>query len=89
MMFQHPALLFLLLVNVPLLVWYVKKWRNSNPSVGMSTISTLKPFRATFKVALMHSCFVLQLCVRGGKLRVSMIPSDMGKCNLCGESHDV
>lgn len=61
MMFQHPALLFLLLVNVPLLVWYVKKWRNSNPSVGMSTISTLKPFRATFKVALMHSCFVLQL----------------------------
>jgi len=61
MMFRHPGLLFLLLVNIPLVVWYVRKWRNSNPSVGMSTISTLRPFRATFKVGLMHLCFALQL----------------------------
>ncbi len=61
MMFYHPGMLLLLLVNIPLVVWYVMKWRNSNPSVGMSSISTLRPFRATFKVGLMHFCFALQL----------------------------
>lgn len=61
MMFYHPGILFLLLVNIPLVVWYVMKWRDSNPSVGMSSLSTLKIFRATFKVGLMHFCFALQL----------------------------
>ena len=61
MIFRHPWLLCLLIVNIPLIVWYVLKWRDSNPSVGMSTVSTLRQFRATFKVGLMHFCFALQL----------------------------
>lgn len=61
MTFNHPGLLFLLLINAPLIVWYVMKWRNANPSVGMSTVSSLRQFRATGKIWLMHFCFLLQL----------------------------
>lgn len=61
MMFRHPYMLFLLLLLVPLVVWYVLKWRNSNPSLGVSSVSSLKAYRATFKVWMMHLCFLLQL----------------------------
>lgn len=61
MMFRHPYLLFLLLVLIPLIVWYVLKWRNSNPTLGVSTVGSLLPFRATGKIVLMHFCFCLQL----------------------------
>lgn len=61
MMFRHPYMLFLLLLLVPLAVWYVYKWRDSNPSAGVSTVSSLKAHKATFKLCLMHLCFVLQL----------------------------
>ena len=61
MTFRHPALLFLLLVIVPLVVWYVMKWRGSNPSLGVSATSPLRQYAATFKVWLMHFCFFLQL----------------------------
>lgn len=61
MIFHNPYLLFLLLILVPLIVWYVLKWRNSNPSVGISTTSSLRKYRARFKIWLMHFCFTLQL----------------------------
>lgn len=60
-MFRHPGFLYLLLVLIPLVVWYVRKWRNSNPSMGVSSVSVLVPFRARFKIMMMHVCFGLQL----------------------------
>lgn len=42
------------------------KWRGANPSVGMSTTSAFKGKQASFKVALMHFCFALQLVAIGG-----------------------
>ena len=61
MMLLHPYYLLFLLILLPLIAWYVWKWRNANPSIG---VSTAKPFLATparFKVLLMHFCFFLQL----------------------------
>ena len=66
MKLMHPWLLLLFLVYVPLIVWYVMKWRNSNPSVGVSSVSSLRPYRARGKVMLMHVCFGLQLVAIGG-----------------------
>lgn len=60
-MFKHPGLLFLLLILVPLIAWYVWKWRDSNASMGMSTVAPFGKLRATGKVLLMHVCFALQL----------------------------
>ena len=34
-MMLHPGLLFLLLLLVPLVAWYVWKWKGGDPSVGV------------------------------------------------------
>lgn len=66
MIFRHPGYLYLLLVLVPLLIWYILKWRNSNATIGVSTVKPLRQYRARFKIWLMHFCFILQLVAIAG-----------------------
>lgn len=61
MNFLHPYLLFLLFLLIPLVVWYLWKWRNSSPSIGISSIAPFMKVRSSWKVGLMHFCFILQL----------------------------
>lgn len=61
MKFHNPAILFFLIIVIPLIIWYVKKWKNSNPSVGVSSAMSLSSHKATAKVMAMHLCFFLQL----------------------------
>lgn len=61
MNFLHPGYLFFLLILVPLVAWYIWKWRNSSPSMGLSTIKPFMKVRSSWKVLLMHFCFILQL----------------------------
>lgn len=61
MKFAHPWILLFLIVLIPLAVWYFLKWRDSNPSMGVSSVASLVPFRSRFKVILMHFCFGLQM----------------------------
>ena len=65
-MFKHPALLLLFLIYIPLVAWYIWKWRNSSPSMGVSTTSAFSGIRTSWKVWLMHLCFALQLVAIGG-----------------------
>lgn len=65
-MMLHPGLLFLLLLLVPLVAWYIWKWRGGDPSVGVSTIAPFKGKQSSFKILLMHVCFVLQLVAISG-----------------------
>lgn len=62
----HPGLLFLFLIFIPLIAWYVLKWRNANPSIGVSSVKAVSVRPARFKVMLMHLCFALQLVAIGG-----------------------
>lgn len=61
----HPWRLLLLLVYIPLITWYIMKWRNSNPSLGLSTVAPMLKYKARLKVILMHVCFALQLVAIG------------------------
>lgn len=61
MKFLHPAMLWLLLVIVPLTVWYVLKQRNANPSLGISTLMPFMKFRNSWKVWMIHACFALRM----------------------------
>lgn len=61
MRFLHPGLLFLLIILVPLVAWYIWKWKNSSPSMGISTVSAFRKVRNSWKVSVMHLCFLLQL----------------------------
>ena len=66
MMFKHPGLLFLFLSFIPLVAWYVWRWRSSSPSMGLSTISPFKGIKTSCKILVMHFCFVLQLLALTG-----------------------
>lgn len=65
-MMLHPTMLLLFLLYVPLIAWYIWKWKGGDPSVGVSTMSVFRNSRATFKVLLMHVCFALQLVALAG-----------------------
>lgn len=68
MKFLHPGLFFLFLIFIPLIGWYIWKWRNANPSIGISTLSAFKNVSNSWKVWLMHFCFVLQLVAIGATI---------------------
>lgn len=61
MIFAKPYLLFLLILIIPLVAWYVWKWRKSDPSVGVSTVAPILSFGTPYKVWLMHVAFALQV----------------------------
>ena len=63
---KHPGILFLFLLYIPLIAWYITKHRNANPSMGISSLAPLRNLPMSWKVWLMHFCFILQLVAIGG-----------------------
>lgn len=61
MIFKHPAVLWLLLLLLPLIGWYIWKHKNANPSLGVSSMQAFARMTSSWKVWLIHFCFVLQL----------------------------
>lgn len=65
MILKNPALLWLFLIYVPLIVWYILKHRNANPSLSVSSASAFQTTGRTWKTAGMHLEFVLRLIAIG------------------------
>lgn len=61
MMFKHPALLWLLLVLIPLIAWHIWKYRGANPSMGLSSTVGFDKIGLSWKVIVMHASFGLRL----------------------------
>ncbi len=61
MIFRHPAVLWLLLILIPLIGWYIWKHKNANPSLGVSSLRAFAKMNPSWKVWLIRFCFVLQL----------------------------
>lgn len=61
MKFLHPGILWLLLLVIPLAFWYFKKQHNAYPSMGMSTLTPFVKFGNSWKVWILHLCFVLRI----------------------------
>lgn len=62
MQFAHPHILWLLLLLVPMAVWYILKQRNAVPALSISTTSPFARMPRTWKQYLRHALFVLRLC---------------------------
>ena len=45
MSLKYPWLLLLFLVYLPLIAWYIAKYKKASPSVGMSTLSAVAKLR--------------------------------------------
>ena len=56
------------LIYVPLIAWYVWKYRNANPSPGISSSSPVAKLPVTWKTVAMHVAFALQLVVIGAMI---------------------
>lgn len=65
MMLKYPGLLWLSLIYIPLIAWYVWKHRNSNPSLGISSVKPVVKLPVSWKVVAMHVFFALQLVAIG------------------------
>ena len=61
MMLAHPHILWLLLLLVPLIVWYVIKQRNIHPSLGISSTAPFAKIGRSWKEYLRHVAFALQM----------------------------
>ncbi len=63
MTFANPHYLYLLLLLMPLIVWYILKMRKKQASLQVSTLQAFDaPKATTFKVYLRHVPFVLRMC---------------------------
>lgn len=65
MIFKHPGFLWLFLIYIPLIVWYVIKHRQANPSISISSTEVFKGIRPTAKIIAMHCEFLLRLICIG------------------------
>ena len=60
MEFANPKYLFLLILLIPLLVWYILKLRHMQPTLKMSSISAFKGRPTSLKAYLRHLPFALR-----------------------------
>ena len=59
--FARPFLLYFLIVNLPIIAWYVLNNNKLNASVKVSSISAIAESRAIFKEILRHAIFAFRL----------------------------
>ncbi len=61
--FAKPELFYLLIGLIPMIVWYILRQNKSKASIQISTLESLKKTSLTWKHALRHAVFVLQIAV--------------------------
>lgn len=61
MQFAHPEYLWLLLLLIPLIVWYIYKHRSLHPSLEISTVAPFAKMPMPLKAWLRHLMFLCQL----------------------------
>lgn len=61
MQLANPHYLWLFLVFIPIIIWYIRIIPRSNASLGVSTLQPLAKMPRSWKVYLLHLCFLFKL----------------------------
>ena len=61
MSFLHPEYLWLLLLLIPLIVWYIVRLSKAQASFKLASINAFKGLRPSLRVYLRHFPFVLRV----------------------------
>lgn len=61
MQFAHPKILWILLLLIPLIVWYILKQRNAFPAMLVSTSQPYDKMPTSLRASLRHLLFLLKL----------------------------
>ncbi len=81
MTFAYPNYLYLFLIYIPLLWWYIKKHAESYPTMGLSTLSSLKNTPKSYKDYLRHILFVFRLLIIGCLIIILARPQKINNWN--------
>lgn len=65
MQLSQPQYLWLFLIYIPLIIWYVMKYRNNHASISISSTKAFDKIGRSWKVYLRHSLFALRLAAVG------------------------
>lgn len=65
MEFARPYLLWLFLLYIPLIIWYILKYKHAESSVQISTLHPFSKLPTSYKVYLRHAMFVVKLVAIG------------------------
>ncbi len=65
MMLAKPVFLWLFFIYVPLIYWYIKKYKTSNPTLTISTIVSISSIKSSPKIILYHINFLVRLLAIG------------------------
>lgn len=65
MTLAYPQYLFLFILYVPILIWYIKKFRNSEPTIGLSSLSPFQKMPRSYKDYIRHLLFVFRMIAIG------------------------
>lgn len=63
--FAHPQLLWLFLLFIPLIVWYVMRHKNNNPTLLVSSTMPFAKMGNSWKLYLKHFMFAVKLAAIG------------------------
>ena len=61
MSFLHPEYLFLLLLLIPIVIWYIWEMRKSDASLQISSHASIRQLSSSYRVHLLHLPFLLRL----------------------------
>ena len=65
MLLAHPHILWLFLLYIPLILWYILRRRDAQPSIAVSSTMAFASLPVSWKVYLRHFLFVLRLLAIG------------------------
>lgn len=65
MKFNHPWMLLLLLIYIPLIYFYIAGRKKANPTLTVSSLRPLSKHSGSYKTTLMHLAFLLKLAAIG------------------------
>lgn len=65
MMLKHPWLLLLLLIYIPIIIFYIRGRKNADAHIVVSTLAPFTGHSGSWRIKLMHICFALKLLAIG------------------------
>lgn len=77
--FAHKGFLYLLILLVPMIVWYVWKQKESHSFINVSTVQNLKANRIPFRQILRHILFAFRILAIALLIVVLARPQSMNK----------
>lgn len=78
---KYPWLLLLFLCYIPLIYFYIKRLKNSTPSIEVSTLTPFNGHAPGWRVKSRHFCFVLRLLSIGALIIVICRPQTFDNKN--------